>query len=73
MEPQKPGSSPGLGPDVVERQRVAEERAVQRVCSWTVQNKMRGGIRVGAWKGKSQFHSEEGQVSKRVSRMSKFA
>ena len=28
----------GPGPEVVERQRVANERAAQRVCSWTVQN-----------------------------------
>ena len=38
MEPQKPGNSEGPGPKVVERQRVAKERAVQRVRSWTVQN-----------------------------------
>ena len=42
MESQKPGNSPGPGPEVVERQRVAKERAAQRVCSWTVQNEMRG-------------------------------
>ena len=42
MEPQKLDNSPGPGSDVVERQRVAKKRAVQRVCSWTVQNKMRG-------------------------------
>ena len=42
MEPQKPGNSPGLGPEVVERRRVAKERAVQRVRSWAVQNEMRG-------------------------------
>ena len=34
MEPQKPGNSPGSGPEVVER---------QRVQSWTVQNEM-GGV-----------------------------
>ena len=42
MEPQKPSNSPGRGPEVLERQRVTEERAVQRVCSWTVQNEMKG-------------------------------
>ena len=42
MEPQKPGNSPGPGPEVVEKQRVAKERAAQRVRSWTVQNQMRG-------------------------------
>ena len=42
IEPQKPGNSPGSGPEVVERQRVAKERAAQRVRSWTVQNEMRG-------------------------------
>ena len=42
MEPQKPGNSPGPGPEVVERQRVAKEWAAQRVRSWTVQNEMRG-------------------------------
>ena len=41
MEPQKPGNSPRPGPEVVERQRVAKERAAQRVRSWTVQNEMR--------------------------------
>ena len=42
MEPQKPGNSPGSEPEVVKRQRVAKEQAVYRVCSWTVQNEMRG-------------------------------
>ena len=42
MKPQKSGNSPGPGPEVVERQRVAKERAAQRVRSWTVQNEMRG-------------------------------
>ena len=42
IEPQKRGNSPGPGPEVVERQRVANERAAQRVRSWTVQNEMRG-------------------------------
>ena len=42
MEPEKPDNSPGSGPEVVERQRVAKERAAQRARSWTVQNEMRG-------------------------------
>ena len=42
MEPQKPGNSPGPGTEVVERQKTAKERAMQRVRSWTVQNKIRG-------------------------------
>ena len=42
MEPQKPGNAPGPVPEVVERQRVAKERAVRRVRSCTVQNEMRG-------------------------------
>ena len=42
MEPQKLGTSPGSGPEVIERQRVAKEQAAQRVCNWTVQNEMRG-------------------------------
>ena len=42
MEPQKPGNSPRPGSDVVKRQRVAKERAAQRVRSWTVQDEMRG-------------------------------
>ena len=40
-----PGYSPGPGPEVVERQSVAEERAAQRAHSWTVQNDMRGVLR----------------------------
>ena len=51
MEPQKPGNSPGSGPEVVKRQRVAKERAAQRVRSWTVQNEMRdvlGRVSAGA-------------------------
>ena len=39
---QHPGNSPWLGPEVVARRRVAKHRAAQRVCSWTVQNEMRG-------------------------------
>ena len=42
MKPQKPGNSLGPGPEVVERQRVAKERATQIVRSWTLQNKMVG-------------------------------
>ena len=42
MEPQKPGNSPGSGPEVVERQRVTKESAAQRVRCWTVQNEMKG-------------------------------
>ena len=42
MEPQKPGNFPGPELEVVERQRVAKDRAAQRVDSWTVQNGMRG-------------------------------
>ena len=51
MEPQKPGNSPGSGPEVIERQRVAKESAAQRVRSWTVQNEMRdvlGRVSTGA-------------------------
>ena len=51
MEPQKPGNSPGSGPEVVKRQRVAKERVAQRVRSWTVQNEMRdvlGRVSTGA-------------------------
>ena len=38
MEPQNPGSSPGPGPEVREKQKVAKEQATQRVRSWIVQN-----------------------------------
>ena len=51
IEPQKPGNSPGSGPEVVNRQRVAKESAAQRVRSWTVQNEMRsvlGQVSAGA-------------------------
>ena len=51
MEPQNPGSSSGPGPEVVERQKIAKERATQRVHSWTVQNEMRdvlGRVSAGA-------------------------
>ena len=43
MEPQKPGNSPRPGPEVVEKERVTKERAVQTVRSWTVLTKMRLG------------------------------
>ena len=42
MEPQKPGNSPEPGTEVVKRQKIARERAMQRVRFWTVQNEMRG-------------------------------
>ena len=42
IEPQKLGNSPGPEAEVVERQRVAKERAAQRVHSWTAQNEIRG-------------------------------
>ena len=51
MEPQKLGNSPGPEPEIVERQRVAKERAAQRVRSWAVQNEMRdvlGRVSAGA-------------------------
>ena len=41
MELEKPGSSPGSGPEVIEIHRVAKERPAQGVHSWTVQNEMR--------------------------------
>ena len=51
MEPQKLSNSPRPEPENVERQRVAQERAVQRVRSWTVQNERRsvlGRVSAGA-------------------------
>ena len=42
IKPQKPGNSPGPGPQVIERQRVAKQRVAQRVRSSTVQNEIRG-------------------------------
>ena len=45
MEPQNLGNSPGPGSEVVQRQRVAEEQAAQRVRSWIVQNEMKGVLR----------------------------
>ena len=38
MESQKPGYSPRPRPEVAERERVAQERAAQKVHSWSVQN-----------------------------------
>ena len=51
MESQLPGNSLGPGPEVVERQKIAKEQAVQRVRSWTVQNEVRsvlGRVSAGA-------------------------
>ena len=51
MGPQMPSNSPGFGPEVVKRQRVAKKREAQRVRSWTVQNEMRdvlGRVSTGA-------------------------
>ena len=42
MKPQKLGNSTRPGPEVVERQKIAKKRATRSVCSWTVQNEMRG-------------------------------
>ena len=42
MEPQKPGNSPGPGPEVKEKPSVVKERAAKGVRSWTVQNETRG-------------------------------
>ena len=47
MKPKKPGNSPRPGPEVVKRQRVAQERAAQKVSSWTVQNERGPGTGVG--------------------------
>ena len=41
METQKLGNFSRHGPEVVERLRVTKERAVQRICSRTVQNEIR--------------------------------
>ena len=58
MRPQKPGNSPGPGSEVVERQKIAKERATQRVRSWTVQNEMRGVLgRVSASAARKIFNS----------------
>ena len=42
MEYQKPGNTSGPRAEIAERQRVLKEPAAQRVCSWTVQNEIRG-------------------------------
>ena len=42
MEPQQSGNSTEPGTEVVGRQKIAKERATQRVRSWIVQNEMRG-------------------------------
>ena len=58
MEPQKQGNSLGNGAEIVLRQRVAKERAVQRVRSWTVQTEMRSVLgRVSASAGRRIFDS----------------
>ena len=58
MRPQKPGNSLGPGPEVVEIQKIAKERATQRVRSWTVQNEMRGVLgRVSASAARRIFDS----------------
>ena len=44
-EPQEPDNSPRPGPEVVEKQKVAKERAAQRARRWTVQNEMRSVLR----------------------------
>ena len=41
MKPQKPGNSPGPGLEVAQRKMVVKERVAQRVCNWTVHNKIR--------------------------------
>ena len=58
MRPQKPGSSPGPGPEVVQRQKIAKEQATQRFRSWTVKNEMRGVLgRVSASAARRIFDS----------------
>ena len=42
MEHYKLQNSPGSGPEVVKRHRVAKKQAALRVRSWTVQNDMSG-------------------------------
>ena len=42
MELQKPDNSSGSEPEIVERPRVAKDRATPTVRSWTVQNEMSG-------------------------------
>ena len=58
MESQKPGNCQRPGPEVVKKQRVAKERAAQKVRSWTVQNEIRvvlGRVSAGAAVKDSQF------------------
>ena len=58
MKLQKPENSPMSGPEVVEREKIAKERATQRVGSWTVQNEMRGVLgRVSASAARRIFDS----------------
>ena len=58
MRPQKPGNFQRSGPEIVERQKIAKERAAQRVRSWTVQNEMRGVLgRVSASAAKRILNS----------------
>ena len=45
MELQKPGNFPGPGTEVVEKQKVAKNRAAQRVRTWAMQNEMRGVLK----------------------------
>ena len=53
-----PGKSPGPGPEVVERQKIAKEQATLRVHSWTVQNEMKGVLgRVSASAARRIFDS----------------
>ena len=44
MKPQKPANFLGPGPELIERQKVAKERAAHRVRSWTVQDEMTGAL-----------------------------
>ena len=58
MRLQKPGNSPGPGPEVVGRPKIAKEQATQRVRSWTVQNEIRGVLgRVSAGSTERIFDS----------------
>ena len=55
---------PGPGPEVVERQRIAKERTAQRVCSWTMQNEMRGIlVRVSAGASKILYSANPKKIS----------
>ena len=58
MRPQKLGNSPGSGLEVVEKQKIAKERATQRVRSWTAQNEIRAVlVRVSAGAARRIFNS----------------